>query len=233
MSLYWLGNEPGIAFPPLREALSEPNGLLAAGGDLSCERLLAAYQRGIFPWYSDGQPILWWSPDPRMVLYPADFHVSRSLAKASRRLPWAFSVNEDFAAVIDACAAPRDTQDGTWITPEMRAAYIDLHRRGWAHSVEVSLDGELVGGIYGLAIGRAFFGESMFSRVSNASKLALRFLCQRLQDDDFKLIDCQMHTAHLGSLGARLISRDAFERQLTTACPTLKRWMPDPISKKP
>lgn len=230
MSLYWLGNEPGTVFPPLRQALTEPNGLLAAGGDLSPERLLAAYQRGIFPWYSDGQPILWWSPDPRMVLYPERFHASRSLRRNARRQPWQFTVNRAFAGVIDACAAPREHQEGTWITPEMRRAYIRLHELGWAHSVEVWLDGALVGGVYGLAIDAVFFGESMFSSVTDASKLALKYLCEQLVRDSFRLMDCQMHTAHLASLGATLISRDAYGATLRESCMRLKAWQPTPIS---
>ncbi|MEM7611356.1 MAG: leucyl/phenylalanyl-tRNA--protein transferase [Pseudomonadota bacterium] len=210
-------------------ALDEPDGLLAAGGDLSTARLLAAYQRGIFPWYSEGQPILWWSPDPRMILVPSQFHTSRSLARCRRRGDWRFSINTAFAQVIDACAAPRDGQDGTWITAEMRAAYLRLHAQGWAHSLEVWQDDNIAGGIYGLAIDRCFFGESMFHCVSNASKLALAALCERLAADEFVLLDCQMHTAHLATLGAQLMPRAAFAAQLEQYCKRLKPWQPAPI----
>ncbi|MEL6870591.1 MAG: leucyl/phenylalanyl-tRNA--protein transferase [Pseudomonadota bacterium] len=226
MSLYWLGNGPGTDFPPPWQALDEPNGLLAAGGDLSETRLLAAYQRGIFPWYNDGQPVLWWSPDPRMVLVPEDFHASRSLLKAARKLPWRFSYNTCFDAVVDACASPRADQDGTWITDEMRNAYRHLHAQGWAHSIEVWLEGGLVGGLYGVAIDRVFFGESMFSHVSNGSKMAMSRLCRDLVVDGFGLLDCQMYTEHLASLGARAISRASFCQQMARDCSALKKWRP-------
>ncbi|MEO0617539.1 MAG: leucyl/phenylalanyl-tRNA--protein transferase, partial [Pseudomonadota bacterium] len=209
MSLYWLGTQPGVDFPDPESALDEPNGLLAAGGDLAVERLLAAHQRGIFPWYSEGQPILWWSPDPRMVLRPHDFHASRSLRRTLRRGDWSFTTNNDFEAVIDACADARPGQEGTWITPAMRRAYIELHRAGWAHSVAVYQNGILAGGIYGVAIDGAFFGESMFHRVTDASKLALWYLCSLLERDDFAVLDCQMHTTHLETLGATNLPRRA------------------------
>lgn len=231
MSLYWLGTQPGVAFPNPETALDEPNGLLAAGGDLAVDRLLAAYQRGIFPWYSAGQPILWWSPDPRMVLSPDTFHASRSLKRSLRRGDWRFAINADFEAVIDACAGARRGQDGTWITPEMRAAYLALHDAGWAHSVEVYAGDQLAGGIYGVAIEQAFFGESMFHHVTDASKLALWYLCALLARDRFALLDCQMHTTHLESLGATTMPRRAFCALLGRCCAHLKRWHPTPITE--
>ncbi|MEL6448108.1 MAG: leucyl/phenylalanyl-tRNA--protein transferase [Pseudomonadota bacterium] len=231
MSLYWLGTQPGVDFPDPESALDEPNGLLAAGGDLAVERLLAAYQRGIFPWYSEGQPILWWSPDPRMVLRPAEFHASRSLRRTLRRGDWSFTTNRDFEGVIDACAESRPGQEGTWITPAMRRAYIDLHQAGWAHSVEVCLDGQLAGGVYGVAIDGAFFGESMFHRLTDASKLALWYLCTLLERDGFAVLDCQMHTAHLETLGATNLSRQVFCELLSRSCTRLKAWQPAPISE--
>lgn len=215
----WLPAEP--VFPPLETALREtdglsgPNGLLAAGGDLSPARLLAAYRRGIFPWYSGDQPILWWSPDPRMVLVPGELRITRSLAKTLRNAAYEIRLDHDFAAVIHACAAtPRDGQPGTWIVPEMQQAYRELHRLGHAHSVETWIDGKLAGGLYGIAIGRAFFGESMFSHQRDASKIALAHLCAFLRTRDFGIIDCQMETAHLSSLGARPIPRSAFAAEL-------------------
>src|SRR5690606_29186252 len=177
--LGWLKRDE-LAFPPLEAALREPNGLLAAGGDLSPERLIAAYRHGCFPWYAPGQPILWWSPDPRTVLFPDELHVSRSLAKVLRQQRFEVSFDRDFAAVIAACAAPRSYANGTWITDEMRGAYEQLHQLGHAHSVEVWQDGELVGGLYGLAFGLLFFGESMFSRRDNASKVGFVTLVRQL-----------------------------------------------------
>lgn len=208
----WLG--PNTPFPPLHRALGEPNGLLAAGGDLSPQRLLDAYRHGIFPWYSEGEPILWWSPDPRMVLVPADIIVRRSLAKVLRNRNYEVRFDHSFDDVLLGCAAPREDQPGTWITPEMRAAYNRLHRMGYAHSVETWIDGALAGGLYGVAIGRMFYGESMFTRVRDASKIALVQLARRLAASGFGMIDCQMHTAHLESLGARPIPRTAFSRKL-------------------
>jgi leucyl/phenylalanyl-tRNA--protein transferase len=197
-------------FPPVEGALDNPPGLLAAGGDLSNARLLAAYRRGIFPWYSPGQPVLWWSPDPREVLPVEELHVSHSLARALRRRGFTTSVDTDFAAVIDACAAPRAASPGTWITPEMRAAYLRLHALGAAHSIEVRLDAELVGGVYGVAVGRVFSGESMFSRVSDASKVALVALASWCRARGHALIDCQLPSAHLRSLGSRPMQRAEF-----------------------
>lgn len=202
-------------FPPLATALSEPNGLLAVGGDLAPERLLAAYRRGIFPWYSPGEPILWWSPDPRMVLFPAEFKVSRSLGRTLRRGGYEVRLDTAFARVIAACAqTPRRGQHGTWIVPEMQAAYRRLHELGLAHSVETWVDGELVGGLYGIALGRMFYGESMFSWRSDASKIAVAHLAAYLERLGFGMVDCQMHTAHLASLGAREIPRDDFIARL-------------------
>jgi leucyl/phenylalanyl-tRNA--protein transferase len=213
----WLPVEP--VFPPLREALKEPNGLLAAGGDLSPIRILAAYRRGIFPWFAMGDPILWWSPDPRMVLHPVELKISRSLAKTLRNSTYEVRLDSAFAAVIHACAtAPRDGQNGTWITPEMQTAYVELHHLGHAHSVETWVDGKLAGGLYGIAIGHAFFGESMFAHAKDASKIALAHLCAHLQHREFGIIDCQMETMHLASLGAHPISRDDFVMQIDRLC---------------
>lgn len=221
--LHWLTRQ-SLAFPPLEQALLEPNGLLAAGGDLSPERLVSAYRHGCFPWFQEGQPILWWSPDPRMVLLPAELHVSHSLRKQMRQRRFEVSFDRDFAAVIEACAAPRSYADGTWITPAMQDAYSELHRRGIAHSVEVWQQGQLVGGLYGLAMGRLFFGESMFSRTDNASKVAFVSLVEQLHACGFALIDCQMHTQHLASFGAHEIPRTEFAgylaRYATQAGPT-------------
>jgi leucyl/phenylalanyl-tRNA--protein transferase len=228
----WLPAEP--RFPPLESALEDPNGLLAAGGDLAPERILTAYRRGIFPWYSDGQPILWWSPNPRMVLVPAELRVTRSLSKVLRNSDYEVRLDTSFAAVIDACAsAPRAGQSGTWILPEMQDAYFRLHQLGYAHSVETWIDGRLAGGLYGMAIGRVFFGESMFAHRRDASKIALAHLCAFLLGRDFGIIDCQMETAHLASLGARPISRDAFSGALHifTADPAPpSRWPRDAIN---
>lgn len=198
-------------FPPLEQALDDPAGLLAAGGDLSTERLLAAYRRGIFPWYSPGQPVLWWSPDPRAVLFPDEFRCSRSLAKTLRNGGFESVIDRDFRGVIEACAAPRPQSIGTWITPEMLEAYIELHRRGFAHSVETWREGQLVGGLYGVRLGSVFFGESMFSRERDASKVALARLVEACRAAGIVLIDCQMSSAHLESLGARCIPRSRFQ----------------------
>ncbi|HET6656209.1 MAG TPA: leucyl/phenylalanyl-tRNA--protein transferase, partial [Gammaproteobacteria bacterium] len=206
MTLPWIhAFDPPATFPPVTGALAEPNGLLAAGGDLSVARLLAAYRRGIFPWYEDGQPILWWSPDPRMVLFPNELHLSRSLRKTLRRETFEVTVDRAFAEVIEACAAPRDDL-GTWLTDEMKQAYLRLHQAGYAHSVEAWRDGRLAGGLYGIELGRVFFGESMFSRESDASKVALAHLCRR----DYDLIDCQIDSPHLRRLGAKTIPRREF-----------------------
>lgn len=188
--------------------LAEPDGLLAVGGDLSTPRLLLAYQNGIFPWYSDDTPILWYSPHERFVLYPQELKVSKSMRQVLRSGKFRVTTNTCFAEVIKACSvAPREGQDGTWITDDMQAAYIKLHQDGYAHSVEVWEQNELVGGLYGMWVGEVFCGESMFSRVSNASKAALIYLCQT---NRFKLIDCQVHTSHLESMGARMISREQY-----------------------
>ena len=224
--LTWLKRDT-LTFPPLAKAMREPNGLLAAGGDLSADRLIQAYRHGCFPWFSEGQPILWWSPDPRTVLFPEELHVSRSLGKLLRKQRYEVSFDRDFAAVIQACAAPRDYADGTWITDDMQKAYIELHARGHAHSVEVWDNGELVGGLYGLAKGQLFFGESMFSRADNASKYGFVTLVRQLQAWGFVLIDCQMPTDHLQSLGARSIPRPVFADYLQKHLnlPTTAQWV--------
>ncbi|MNM61982.1 Leucyl/phenylalanyl-tRNA--protein transferase [compost metagenome] len=211
--LTWLSRS-NFDFPPLETALHEPNGLLAAGGDLNPQRLIRAYRHGCFPWYQEGQPLLWWSPDPRTVLFPAELHVSRSLAKCLRQQRFRVTIDQAFEEVIRECAAPRDYADGTWITGAMQKAYIELHRKGIAHSVEAWAGNQLVGGLYGLAMGRLFFGESMFSRADNASKVAFVTLAQKLGHAGFALIDCQMPTQHLQSLGARAIPRSDFANYL-------------------
>jgi leucyl/phenylalanyl-tRNA--protein transferase len=208
----WL--DSGDPFPEVERALAEPNGLLAAGADLSLPRLLEAYRNGIFPWFSHDQPILWWSPDPRMVLFPAELKVSRSLARTLRNARFEVRADTAFDAVIEGCRQPRRGESGTWITEVMAEAYATLHRAGFAHSVETWLDGKLVGGLYGVALGRAFFGESMFARVSDASKVALVALTRQLRHWGFGMIDCQMNTAHLASFGAREIPRAEFTRGL-------------------
>ncbi|MBI1907479.1 MAG: leucyl/phenylalanyl-tRNA--protein transferase [Rhodocyclales bacterium] len=224
----WLADP--AAFPPVESALDDPDGLLAAGGALTPEWLLAAYRRGIFPWYSGDQPILWWSPDPRLVLVPAQIKISRSLAKTLRRGHFEVRFDSAFAAVVTACAQPREPSGGTWITPAMQAAYLRMHEIGHAHSVETWCEGELVGGLYGIALGRAFFGESMFSHRSDASKVALAHLARHLESRGFAMIDCQMTTAHLLSLGAREMPRRVFSEQLatlTSAGDAPGKWPPD------
>jgi leucyl/phenylalanyl-tRNA--protein transferase len=217
--LRWLTSaDAADRFPPAREALKEPNGLLAAGGDLRPERLLAAYRRGIFPWYEEGQPILWWSPDPRAVLRPDGVKVSRSLKRSLIKGGFELRIDSAFAAVVAACAEPRRYTDATWITRDMAVAYTRLHEAGWAHSFETWREGELVGGLYGVAIGRVFFGESMFSRVTDASKVALVRLAEHLRARSFELIDCQVASAHVASLGAKSIPRDAFLARLEEYC---------------
>ncbi|MFK7957530.1 MAG: leucyl/phenylalanyl-tRNA--protein transferase [Lysobacterales bacterium] len=207
----WLS--PGQPFPPVEEAFVRPNGLLAAGADLQPETLINAYAQGIFPWYSPGEPILWWSPDPRLIIRPANVHISRRMRRTLKQ-PFAVTLDRCFADVIDACAAPREGEteqdSGTWITPEMRQAYINLHQLGHAHSLEVWRDDRLVGGIYGIAVGKAFFGESMFRRARDCSKVALICLCQWLQHHEFALLDCQVESSHLLSMGASTVSRDLF-----------------------
>ncbi len=212
-----LSPDPESAFPPTDQALDNPPGLLAAGGDLSPARLINAYRHGIFPWYSDDQPILWWSPAPRCVLYPQHVHVSRRLRRSYNQGQFSLSADRAFAQVIEACAGPRRDHDGTWITGEMKQAYIHLHELGIAHSVEVWLNDELAGGIYGLALGRVFFGESMFSYQSDASKIALVALCRQLQLWDYTLLDCQIANPHLLSMGAEEIPRIEFHHLLKTA----------------
>jgi leucyl/phenylalanyl-tRNA--protein transferase len=219
MAPFWLDPEnPDLAFPDVELALKEPDGLLAIGGDLSCARLLIAYANGIFPWYGPGQPILWWSPDPRLVLQPESLHISRSLNKTLRKHLFRVTLDEAFETVIEHCAGPRDNASGTWITPEMIAAYLDLHRQGYAHSVECWQEQRLVGGLYGVSIGRVFFGESMFAHASDASKVALVTLAAQLGRWGFPLIDCQVHTRHLESLGAIPLPRKEFTGILRSAC---------------
>lgn len=225
----WLENAE--RFPPLELALREPNGLLCAGGDLTPQRLVMAYLKGIFPWYSPGEPILWWSPDPRMVLFPAEFKLSRSLRKTLRKADYRVRLDTHFKAVIEACArTSRKDQAGTWITPEIQASYVKLHELGYAHSVETWVDDRLVGGLYGIAIGKMFYGESMFAHATDASKIAFAHLVRFLTDNGFGLIDCQMNTAHLASLGAREIPRAEFAdhlRRLTATPPLCGRWLAD------
>ena len=215
----WISSDdPPDAFPALDTAFAEPDGLLAAGGDLSPERLLYAYRHGIFPWYDDGQPILWWSPDPRCVVRPAEFHVGRRLLRHLKKSGFEVTFNVSFNDVISACADPRHGQPGTWITADMRDAYVRLHDLGWAHSVEIWDDGSLAGGVYGLLIGQAFFGESMFSRSTNASKAAMLALCVRLRILDVSIFDCQVESPHLTTLGAKTIPRSEFADILDIAC---------------
>jgi leucyl/phenylalanyl-tRNA--protein transferase len=215
----WL--RPGDPFPPVESALAHPNGLLAASSDLSADRLIDAYRRGIFPWYAEGEPVLWWSPDPRMVLFVDEFKVSRSLRKRLRATARADSLqltlDEDFERVMRACAAPRPGQDGTWITETMVRAYVALHRRDLAHSIEVWRGEQLVAGLYGVSIGRMFYGESMFTQATDASKIALAALVQLLQKEQVLVIDCQQNTEHLASLGARVIAREEFCSQVAAA----------------
>ncbi|QBQ53607.1 leucyl/phenylalanyl-tRNA--protein transferase [Nitrosococcus wardiae] len=219
--LYYIdSNVSASVFPDPRLALSEPNGLLAVGGDLSPERLITAYRKGIFPWYNQGQPILWWSPDPRLVLFPEQLHISRSLRKRLRRGTYRVTLDQDFPGVIQACASPRRDEEGTWITAEMESAYFRLHRIGIAHSVEAWEEDKLIGGLYGVSIGRIFFGESMFSQRPDASKVALVYLCRQLQQWGFPLLDCQIQSEHLQRLGAQTIPRDEFLHWLQQFCNT-------------
>lgn len=211
-------HDPSAPFPDVSLAEREPNGLLAVGGDLSIPRLIRAYRSGIFPWFNAGDPILWWSPDPRTILVPSHVHVSRSLRKTLRKGPFDVTMDRAFDQVIAACAVPRPGSDGTWLVPDMIRAYKALHREGWAHSVEVWAEGRLVGGLYGLAIGRAFFGESMFSRASDASKVALVHLCRALEGWGFGLVDCQVLTGHLLRMGAVQIPRREFVALLRRLC---------------
>jgi leucyl/phenylalanyl-tRNA--protein transferase len=230
----WLSpTDPPDAFPDIANAMLEPDGLLAAGGDLSSDRLLCAYRKGIFPWFDEGQPILWWSPDPRCVLRPTEIHVSNRLRRSIAASEATLSINQSFPEVVRACAGPRRSEQGTWITPEMISAYETLHAEGWAHSIEVRAGDELVGGLYGLAIGRVFFGESMFSHQANASKLAMLGLCRILAGEQFDFLDCQVESQHLITMGATVIPRREFAARLEKACPTLSRfdgWPDSPIS---
>ncbi len=210
-------NNPHV-FPPVEEALDSPNGLLAIGGDLSPTRLLTAYQHGIFPWYNLGEPILWWSPNPRLVLFPEKLRISRSLRRTLQKGVFRVTFDQAFNQVIDACAAPRKQVEGTWITPEMKAAYSRLHELGYAHSVESWDQDGLAGGLYGVAIGRVFFGESMFYRRTDASKVAFVALVESLKRWQYALIDCQVRTAHLISLGAEEIPRTKFILLLKRLC---------------
>jgi leucyl/phenylalanyl-tRNA--protein transferase len=209
-----LSKDPESPFPAIDKALEYPPGLLAAGGDLSPSRLLNAYRHGIFPWYSEGEPILWWSPVPRCVLYPERVHISRRLRRRYNQDQFQVTADQAFEQVIEACAESRGENEGTWITSDMSTAYIRLHELGYAHSVEVWREDELVGGIYGLALGSVFFGESMFSRVTDASKIGLVALCRQLQQWQFTLLDCQISNPHLRSMGAEEIARDEFQRHL-------------------
>jgi leucyl/phenylalanyl-tRNA--protein transferase len=218
----WLRpTDPPDAFPPVSEALAEPDGLLCAGGDLCPARLLAGYRRGIFPWYSQGQPILWWSPDPRMVLFPRELKVARSLAKTVRNRGFRSTFDTSFALVAARCAdSGGRAEEGTWISPEMHGAYVELHRQGYAHSVETWLGDELVGGLYGILLDRIFFGESMFSTERDASKVALYRLVETLLARNVRLIDCQVASEHLFSLGARLLPRAEFIAHLVVGIKT-------------
>ncbi|CAA6808034.1 MAG: Leucyl/phenylalanyl-tRNA--protein transferase (EC [uncultured Aureispira sp.] len=227
--MYWLTEE--ITFPHPKYASSE--GLLAAGGDLSPQRILFAYEHGIFPWYNEGEPILWWSPNPRFVLYPSEIKVSKSMRQVFRKKTFRVSFDQAFESVIEACAIiPRAGQNGTWLTEEMKAAYINLHRLGFAHSVETWQGDTLVGGLYGLSLGNCFFGESMFAKASNASKMALIVLAKTLEKKGFGMIDCQSETKHLGSMGAKFIDQVDFlayleeSKQNRTLRGSWRTWIP-------
>lgn len=216
---FWLNSDDDAsAFPDAALALRDPDGLLALGGNLSPQRLISAYSSGIFPWYNEGQPILWWSPDPRTVLFPERLEVSRSLHKTLARNAYTVTLDTAFEAVITACAEPRKDSDGTWITPAMKAAYCQLHHLGIAHSVESWHEGTLVGGMYGIALGRVFFGESMFSRRANTSKVALVHLMHWLKSWGYVLLDCQCHSEHLARFGATAIPRSEFIALLNQWC---------------
>jgi leucyl/phenylalanyl-tRNA--protein transferase len=242
MKLPWLDPQI-IEFPDTSHAMKEPNGLLCAGGALSTEWLLSAYKQGIFPWFNEGDPILWWTPSPRMVIYPYQFHISRSLRKALKKGGYQVTINKDFKAVIDACANSRrggnsSNESSTWITSAMALSYLELHGAGHAQSVEVWQDNVLCGGLYGVAIGRVFFGESMFSLMTNGSKIAIAHLVEYLKKWQYKLIDCQVHNNHLNSLGAIEIDRISFEqvikanaREVDTS-PLMPEWTPQDITFK-
>jgi leucyl/phenylalanyl-tRNA--protein transferase len=240
MKLPWL-DPLIIEFPDTGQAMQEPNGLLCAGGDLTSEWLLYAYKRGIFPWFNEGDPILWWTPSPRMVIYPHQFHISRSLRKKLKKGGYRVTINSDFKAVIDACANCKRSalsvdEPSTWITSKMAASYLQLHLAGHAQSIEVWQGDILCGGLYGIAIGRVFFGESMFSQMTNGSKIAIAHLVEHLKKWHYKLIDCQVHNDHLSSLGAIEIDRLSFEQiiqqnvfEADTAI-TLPEWTPQDIT---
>jgi len=231
-NITWISSDdPPEAFPKIESAFDIPDGLLAAGGDLSPERLLYAYRHGIFPWYDSGQPILWWSPDPRCVLRPHEFHVSKRLRRSLSRSKLEVSFNQAFSAVIAACAEDRIGQQGTWITDDMADAYSRLHQQGWAHSIEIWQENRLAGGLYGLAIGQAFFGESMFSRQTNASKAAMLALCQQMVLNDFEILDCQVESPHLVSLGASLMPRKKFAAVLRQACKSNSQFLDWPAGR--
>lgn len=222
-------DQQGQEFPPIEQALQDPNGLLAAGGDLSTPRLLKAYSQGIFPWFDDDQPILWWSPDPRAVMLPGDLHISRSLHKTLRSQRFRVTLDQAFDTVIRACSAPRRGSAGTWITDDIIHAYVSLHKRGFAHSVECwNTEGKLVGGLYGVSLGKLFFGESMFSRETDASKVAFVHLVEQLKLWGFPLIDCQLMNPHLASLGAHLIPRQEFKQWLTEFVPPMAEILAQP-----
>lgn len=220
-------NLPEQPFPSVQEALDDPEGLLAVGGCLSQTRLLNAYRHGIFPWYSPEEPILWWSPNPRLVMFPAQFKASRSLRKKLNKGLFNTTYDRAFNAVIDACSQPRQDQNGTWISTAMKSAYFTLFRTGYAHSIEAWREGRLVGGLYGVSLGQVFFGESMFHIETDASKVAFAFLIKQLLSWNYQLIDCQVHTEHLASLGAVEISRDRFDAHLDRYCesqPAASAW---------
>lgn len=216
--LHWLDpRDPNQNFPPPHLAMRDPNGLLAIGGDLSTSRMLRAYSQGIFPWYNPDEPILWWCPDPRAVLRPDDLKVSRSLRKSIARKDYAVTFDRVFSDVLNACAGARAKSRGTWLGPDMQEAYCELHEQGHSHSVEVWREGTLIGGLYGISVGRVFFGESMFSHANDASKIALYYLCEQLKAWSYDLIDCQISSEHLTSLGAEEISRITFLQRLSQA----------------
>ena len=217
--LYLVKNKKmAVDFPDITDALKNPNGLLAIGGDLDETRLLNAYQKGIFPWFNEGQPILWWTPNPRCILKPNKIHISHSLKRCLRKNKFQITYNKNFANVISQCSINRNKDNDTWLTPDMKKAFINLHKSGYAHSVECWHNKELVGGLYGIAMGKIFFGESMFSRMSNTSKITLVHLAKRLEEMNFQLIDCQISSKHLQTLGAELITRNQFTKFLKDFC---------------
>jgi leucyl/phenylalanyl-tRNA--protein transferase len=233
----WLSpSDPPASFPDVSQALTEPDGLLAAGGDLGVARLLAAYTKGIFPWFEDGQPILWWSPNPRCILWPAKMHVPRRLRQQARSSTSELRFNTAFEAVIRACAGKRRSQQGTWITSDMISAYTHLHREGWAHSVEIWDKHGLAGGLYGLCIGKVFFGESMFSAQPNTSKMAMLGLTRHMQATGIELLDCQVPSPHLFTMGAEFMPREDFSAFLAAACNPPEQHLawpdePEPVSR--